>query len=36
MKIEKQSVDLNAYISDLKCLLENIDARKKLIISYRN
>jgi hypothetical protein len=36
MKIEKQSVDLNAYISDLKCLVENIDARKQLIFSYRN
>lgn len=36
MKIEKRSVDLNAYISDLECLVENIDAKKQLSFSFRN
>ena len=36
MKIEKRSVDLNAYISDLECFVENIDAKKQLSFSFRN
>lgn len=36
MRIEKRTVDLNAYISDLECVVKAVDNKKQLSFSFRN
>lgn len=36
MRIEKRTVDLNAYISDLECVIKTADNKKQLEFSFKN
>lgn len=36
MRIEKRTVDLEAYISDLQCTIETVDNKKQLFFSFKN
>ena len=36
MRTEKKTVDFNAYISDLECVIKTVDDKRKLSFSFKN